>query len=869
MEALFLFLLNRSAGAAFLIAAVLLFRFLLRDAPKAFRLALWAVVAARLLCPYIPESRLSLMPDWTPVRPVDARAATPGNPPRAAYPIPAHSGMEAPAAASAPENGGAVTESGATPENNAPEMSLTRILSGVWLCGFCALLAYSLYSYFKLRRTVSASLPLADNCRICDDIPSPFVLGVLRPYIYVPSGLSAAELSCVLKHENAHIRRGDPCWALLAWLTACLYWFHPLVWLSYALFRRDMELACDEAAIRDMDAARRAAYAETLLNCGLRRGGISLAFGETGVKERVKAALRYRKPALWVTCAAAVVCVAAAVCFLTRPATDAQASAPSDNETTAPLSDGAESVTGGAEAAELLNVSADAESGKEALQWVRNDEGGNWENRTETRESIEFPGVKFQWTPESVTAIDGRIDGNGGDVVITTLFYGMPVWSVYFADLNGDGYSELCAMVSVGSGIIDTRIVAYDYKNGKKFELADRGYHDYTLSAESGVLTASMWRYWENSLPAAPLLTGTLRLAGENLVIVPAYPESIGNRNVQNIGYGVSPEWDAAARDAIIAHDKGSYPEGEFDAESHVILGMESTPLTLEAIDGGEYAYILTLYLMSLRESFNRRDGRFEAVSGRSGPVALTFRIENGTPTLTEYWEPRDGSYYWPDLREKFPASLTDRQLDTQTYIMGQSQEIYRQVVEHWNIDTALILDSLFDEFREPAWSSNPGDYLNANPLAVRELLYYGDYTRQYIQKRVGSENGLRGALMRLVLERLDALTWAEPGAVTDLSGLGRLSHATLTHPHEHTSPAPGTYPLSDPDKLSELAGLLRKAEPVQPTKCPFEDVLTLTDEYGNAVQLALAADSCGVYRFAGQYFRYAADDSALYGLFG
>ena len=309
METLFLYLWGRSASAAVVIAAVLLLRFLLRDAPKAFRMLLWAVVAIRLLCPYTPESRLSLMPDWTPVRAVDVRAVTP-----AAYPIPAHD--ETPFAS---ENRVTASESGvAAPENNAPQtdgnpVRLTQILSGVWLCGFCALLAYSLYSYLKVRRTVSASLPMPDGFRICDDIPSPFVLGVLRPCVYVPSGLSEPELSCVLKHENAHIRRGDPCWALLAWLTACLYWFHPLVWLSYALFRRDMELACDETAIRDMDAARRAVYSETLLNCGLRRGGISLAFGETGVKERVKAVLRYRKPALWLTGVAALVCVAAAV----------------------------------------------------------------------------------------------------------------------------------------------------------------------------------------------------------------------------------------------------------------------------------------------------------------------------------------------------------------------------------------------------------------------------------------------------------------------------------------------------------------------------------------------------------------------------
>jgi hypothetical protein len=210
-------------------------------------------------------------------------------------------------------------------------------------------------------------------------------------------------------------------------------------------------------------------------------------------------------------------------------------------------------------------------------------------------------------------------------------------------------------------------------------------------------------------------------------------------------GRELSPELESAVRDAIISHDKDMYAAGEFDAESHVTLAMET--------EGGA----VRLYLMSLRESFNFRDGRFEAASGRSGPVALTFRTDGGKPSLAEYWEPRDGSYYWDDLRGKFPASLTDEELDAQAYILRETREVYRQAVEHWRIDTAPIIAALFDKLTEPAASSNPGDCLDANPLALRELLYYGDYARAYIQANVGAAQGLRRALMELVLERLDA----------------------------------------------------------------------------------------------------------------
>ncbi|MBQ9493726.1 MAG: hypothetical protein IJR54_08345 [Oscillibacter sp.] len=828
MEGAFLYLLDRSAGAGIVFAAVLLARFLLRDAPKTFRMILWGVLAFRLLCPYAPESRLSLMPDPEPVRfesavpeaiPVlEDIPAFPAD--MTPYPVPVS-------------------------EASAPAPTPLQILSAVWFSGLCALLAWSLYGYLKVRRTVSASLPLRDGARTCDDIAAPFVLGVLRPRVYVPSGIPDAELSFILAHEHAHIRRGDPVWKLCAWLVTCLYWFHPLVWLSYALFCRDMELACDEAAVRNMDASRRAAYSETLLHCGLRRRKLQvcpLAFGETGVKERVRAVLRYRKPAFWLTGLAVCVCIAAAACFLTRPVSSDTVESPNTEGGKEPFLWVLLSRPVKADTAELSS----AEGGKEPLLWVRNNADADWPNVEKTRQSAEFPGVTFRWTPERVTATDA-------DGVETVLFEGMPVWSVYFADLNGDGYSELCSMVSVGSGIIDERIIVYDYKAGRKSELQDRGHYNYTLSEENGTLTA---RQTADGPYAAPLITGTLRMTDAGrLLLVPANPDAVGS--VQGNVPALSDELDKAVRAAVIAHDKPRYASGEFDAESHVVLDRA------DSVEyNGEVVPVVTLYLMSLRESFDYDNGRFESVSGRSGPVALTFRMEDGVPVLSEYWEPRDGADYWPDLRKKFPSGLSDRELNTQTWILRQNQELYRQVVEHWRIDATPILDALFDELMEPSASSNPGDYLDAHPLALRELLYYDAYARTYIEARIGAEKGLRGALMGLVLQRLQ-------GSAADLSGLGTLSHASLSVMSGYAGLDPGTYALSDPEKLSKLAEMLRKAEPVTKSACPFENVLTLTDRRGESVQLMMAADSCALCRYNGQYYRYGADNSAFYALFG
>ena len=871
MEAAFLYLQERAVGSGIVIAVVIALRYLLRDAPKAFRMILWAVVAVRLLCPYVPESPWGVIPEsqWdftaetssealqTPdALPDTAIVMTPLNPAEL-YPVPARTSPE------------------------TPQISPIRILSGVWLCGLCGLLAWSLYSYIKLRRTVAASLPVGDNTRICDDIETPFVLGILRPRIYVPSGLTESALASVLAHETAHIRRGDTLWKLCAWLITCLYWHHPLVWLSYSLFCRDMELACDEAVIRDMDASRRAAYSEALLQCGLRRRRLQvcpLAFGETGVKERVKAALNYRKPALWLTGAAVCACVIAAVCLLTRPASaESDATETQANTATETLSDAdavtetlsdAASATNAATQSDAASVKgADAasatQSGKEPLEWVTVNADANWENLEETRESVEYPGVTFHWTPEKITMTDA-------DGAETVLYYGMPVWNAYFSDLNGDGYSELCSMVSMGSGLIDERIEVYDIRNGRLSELQDRGYVNYTLSAENGALIAKQWRMDWYVLPySAPLLTGTLRLtdAGK-LLIVPSNPDAIGA--AQSVGYGLSPELESAVHDAILTHDRDRYADADFDAESHVLLGIFPDAVETEA-DSGEWENIITLYLMTLFNGYDYRDGRFETVTGRSGPAVLTFRMgaDGESPTLTDYWEPRDGSYYWPDVREKFPSVLTDAELNTQTYIMQETQDCYRQAVERWNMDVTPILDALFDTIMEsPATSSNPGDYLDEHPLEVRELLYYGGYTRAYIDGRIDDAQGLLARLMELVSVRLEALTWNQPGAVADLSGLSRLVHATLTHTQAHTGPEPGTYALSDAEKLSALRDLLSGATSQNPTKCPFDDILTLTDESGVTLQLALAGDSCGAYRFAGRCYRYGGDDTALYALF-
>ena len=170
-------------------------------------------------------------------------------------------------------------------------------------------------------------MPQGENVRICDEIDTPFVLGTLCPKIYLPSDLEEEQAVYVLAHERAHIARGDHWWKPLGWLLLSVYWFQPVLWLAYILFCRDLELACDERVAASLDRDGLAAYSDALLQCSVRRGALAspVAFGETGVKVRVRAILRYRKPALRVVLTALLCVVIVGALFLTeRPAVAAK-----------------------------------------------------------------------------------------------------------------------------------------------------------------------------------------------------------------------------------------------------------------------------------------------------------------------------------------------------------------------------------------------------------------------------------------------------------------------------------------------------------------------------------------------------------------
>ena len=317
MSGIFLKLLNLSISASWLVLVVLALRLVLKRAPKWVNVLLWGMVALRLMLPFSIESALSLIPSAETVSPEVVQFD----------PAPTiTSGVTIIDNAVNPS----LSESfAAAPSASANPLYVWTYLAGwVWLIGLAAMLAYALVSYLRLRRRVSASIPLRENIYVCDEVPSPFILGIVHPRIYLPSALDEAQRGSVLSHERAHLARRDHWWKPLGFALLAVYWFNPLLWLAYTLLCRDIELACDERVLRGMDAGQVKDYSSALLACSVPRRMLAacpLAFGEVGVGARVKNALRYKKPAFWVVAASVAVCVVVAVCFLTNPRTDTDA----------------------------------------------------------------------------------------------------------------------------------------------------------------------------------------------------------------------------------------------------------------------------------------------------------------------------------------------------------------------------------------------------------------------------------------------------------------------------------------------------------------------------------------------------------------
>ena len=308
MTPLFLKLLNMSIAASYLVLAVMLIRALFRKMPKWISCLMWSLVGLRLVLPFSFESKLSQIPS-AEVIPEDILLS---EAPAIHSGIPAVNDVVNPLLTQQSINGEHLLE------------TIISVASVVWLAGVGIMLLYSLCAWLRLHWQVRVSVRLRENIYRCDRVRSPFLLGVFRPRIYLPSDISEEACEYVLSHEKAHIRRKDHLWKPFGFFLLTIYWFNPLLWIGYILLCRDIERACDEKVVSKKDSAYRLGYAEALVDCSVHRRLVMacpVAFGEVSVKSRVKRVLHYKKPALWLVLVSVVLCGITAFCFLSNPKT--------------------------------------------------------------------------------------------------------------------------------------------------------------------------------------------------------------------------------------------------------------------------------------------------------------------------------------------------------------------------------------------------------------------------------------------------------------------------------------------------------------------------------------------------------------------
>ncbi len=829
MSIFFLKALNMSIAAGWLILAICVLRQVFRKAPKRIYPIFWAIVAVRLICPSVPESSFSLIPNAETVRSDSGRFAQEP----VAYSIPhfisdteknvpdsnrnsiQSSGNSVPAGLPESDRYDGNTAPAGLPEsdrydgNSVPAGLLNSVTnnelpeavhlakygnvetpalipsvganpmyswlaagSAIWLMGIAVMLCFGLHGCLRLKGRMREAVWLRDNIWLCDAVKSPFVLGLVKPRIYLPSELdvlSGSELmECILAHEKAHLKSLDHWWKLLGYLLLAVYWFHPLVWAAYILFCRDIEFACDERVIKNMDLEEKKKYSDVLLMCSMQKKMVvsyPLSFGEVSIKARVGAVLNYRRPAFWTVIAAVAACVVSVLCFLTNPKNDAFD----------------------------IRIVIPANSG----------------------EAVYYSEEEISPYKDRVTLFSG--EGLGDTAVVLKPTAGCTKEDVYepvymTAGFPVEMYAEKGGWFKIGvtlSNPTEKDITVYVRAEGVEVRIADSAGAVNVSSNRLEAMNEATGLLPENpssngsisalpeassasgpisALPEASSASGSISAlpeassASEPISALPEASSASGSSaplpgitessdveafllGTSSSGLAISlPKTEApsylpedamkAIQKAILEEDVSSYPElYDFACCDFVPLGAASaTPLA------GETTHIITYYGWVMNQKYLISEDGIETVSGSHIPTALTFTLNENGYQLKEIWRPREGSYFAEDIRREFPSDIADDGIDSQKYGIQQIQSCYQQAVEYSGLDTAAVIENLLDTIcSEPKTASNPQAYIEEHFIEYRELIYYGEYTLRYCFGRFeqGNETGLEGKIMAMVCEEL------------------------------------------------------------------------------------------------------------------
>lgn len=759
-------LLNMSLTASVVIVLVLLLRLLLKKAPKVISYALWGIVLFRLICPVSIESSFSLFGLLdTPVAESGTMASrieyVPNDIVHTEYP---NIVLPVPGFDDAINN---TLPQGEEQLRADPLEAPMAIATYVWMVGVIGMGIYAALSYKRLRRKLITASPLRENIYLVDDITSPFVMGLFKPKIYLPSSVEEQEQSYILMHEQHHIRRFDYIIKALAFVVLCIHWFNPLVWIAFILAGRDMEMSCDEAVIKKMGDCVLADYTASLLSLATGKhiiAGTPLAFGEGDTKGRIRNLANWKKPAFGIIVVAVVSCAFFAVCLLTNPKQESfrlRIIIPAGSQETVVYADEEISPLGN-----YITVTADEGLGDTQvfLKPVQ--------VRTET--AYDEPAYLIPGMPVKMDAEKGG-------------------WFKIGVNVQNNTDEDKIVYVNVDN--IEVRIESTILDDIEQYRTDYIGDAPKVSSIAHLLSYPKDFRYSSIELKTQTkpyelivYLTGNDPVQKKDFDLCAATAfDLIGNMDVitfckvetgETIASFVQSDFDkvevydldTAINQAILEHFSDENTDGLIHVESHVLLANEAisgTPMV------GEDTHIEeeTVYLLVLHEIYSTYGGTLESVGGSFIPTAITFEVlDSGEYTLKEYWEPRDGSYYTDDIRDKFPGAAADDALNDQAYIEDLQTQNYSKALaclhSAGSLDTTIekLLDTIM---ASPTASSNPSDYTQAHEPEYQELLSYGEYTLRYCFSEFlqGGQTELRGQIMALICQNI-MLTWGEGYAI-------------------------------------------------------------------------------------------------------
>lgn len=708
-----------SISASWLVLAVLLLRFVLKKAPKWVSVLLWGFVAIRLICPFSFESVLSLVPSAETISPEIMADPTPV----------VHTGIPSLNSTINP----IVTDSFApdpTVSVNPLQIWIT-VASVFWLTGIAIMLIYTVISYLLLRRKVATAVLLRNNVFQSENVASAFVLGIFQPKIYLPFQIDETSLEHVIAHEEGHIQRKDHWWKPLGFTLLALHWFNPLMWIGYIFLCRDIELACDEKVIKDLSNEKKADYTEALLACSINRRSIAacpLAFGEVGVKKRVKSVMNYKKPAFWIILAAMITCTVVAVCFLTNPISKTlqsidgyDLSIPNETTPVFVLEDGAY-VYAGAVDKEQVQAFYDLRiSSKEISQDRSEDRNKAHSLMIQTIPSDTsllssyLPGVYFHFN-EDFTQVWAN------DEVKPTLTYKVKdpkkAQAIYL-DITQKSSDPIATIEGNFRTYYSMADGSWQY-NGKTYQyrLEITGRMPNAKVDSTFVYLSNLKNITFDQAYKAAGLSSNLNdyFSEEEAVLVEWIQEEPPSTEVSDRNTLVNkPEskLDAAISDAILSYHKSELPDGFLNTVSHIILVDEivsGTPLA------GQTGHIQeeTVYVYYLYLCFDVQAELPEEHQGIYGQAAITFKVdENGKYTVKHFVKPESsvdsGADYPAELKNKFVAASED---------IAENEEKYsKQLLDGcWATATDYIHNKKASSSAQPG--GNPENQIFDNTLS-------------------------------------------------------------------------------------------------------------------------------------------------------